>query len=331
MSAFSAEKMFDWHDRIDPVELSIVIPVFNGSQTIGNVVEDIRTALAAATSFEIILVNDGSRDASEQVCSELVERYPQQVFLIQLARNFGEHNAVMAGLKHASGDYIAVLDDDGQNRADDVLRMVSHARENDLDVVFGRYSNRKHPRLRILGSWFNDRVACLLLKKPRDLYLSSFKVMSRLVVDEVCRYSGPFPYLDGMILRATQYCGQIDVQHEARQAGRSGYTLAKLVGLWMNMSVGFSVLPLRFAAVLGAVGSLAGLVTFLFSILFGLGSTAMLCGVVVLAAGVQLVALGMIGEYLGRVLLHQSGMPQYVLRYVRRANSGAQAFRARIG
>lgn len=309
--------------------LSLVIPVYNGSQTIGRVVGEIHAALAEA-QYEIILVNDGSTDDSELVCAELVNRYPNQVFFLQLARNFGEHNAVMAGLKYANGDYVAVLDDDGQNGPEDLLRMLNHARKAGLDVVYGRYVDRQHSLFRVLGSWFNDRMATLVLKKPRDLYLSSFKVMSRLVVDEVCRYSGPMPYIDGLILRTTQNVGQVDVQHHRRMAGRSGYTLSKLVGLWMNMFIGFSLLPVRvvsFMGVLLGVLGMAGLVglglnKFWIDPSAAAGGAALVSGLM-LVMGIQLFALGIVGEYIARVFLHQGGMPQSVLRYARHAPAGA--------
>src|SRR5262249_26364071 len=170
---------------------------------------------------------------------------------VQLSRNFGEHNAVLAGLKHAAGQYVAVMDDDGQHRAIDVLRMFQFAKQRKLNVVYGRHRSRQHPRWRILGRWFNDRIATFLLRKPRDLYLSSFKVMSRFVVEEVRRRAGPFLYLDGLILRVTRNIGQIDVGHRPRQGGRSGYTLGKLVGLWLSMCFSSSVALMRLTMATG--------------------------------------------------------------------------------
>ena len=182
--------------------LSLVIPVYNGGATIRWLVDQIH-AVFADIDFEVVLVNDGSVDFSEGACTLLVEKYPKTVAYVHLARNFGEHNAVLAGLRHASGRYVAVLDDDGQNPPHEALRMFEHAWQHDLNVVYGRYLERKHAWLRRLGSWFNDKVANFVLNKPRGIYLSSFKVMSRLVVNEVVKYDGPFPYLDGLCLRTT--------------------------------------------------------------------------------------------------------------------------------
>jgi undecaprenyl-phosphate 4-deoxy-4-formamido-L-arabinose transferase len=313
------------------VELSLVIPVFNGSETIGEVVDEIH-AVCASMRFEVLLVNDGSSDDSEEVCAQIVERHPDTVSLVQLARNFGEHNAVLAGLRYARGQYVAVLDDDGQNRPQDVLTMLVHARQHKLDVVYGRYRERQHPWPRILGSWFHNQIANFVLGKPRDLYLSSFKVMSRFVVDEVVKFAGPFPYLDGLILRTTNRLGQIEVDHEPRRAGRSGYTLLKLVGLWLNMFVGFSIIPLRLALVTGTAAAglsllmLGGIVVDKLWInpQVTVGVPSILASVVFFA-GTQLVILGMLGEYLGRVFLHQNGMPQSVVRYLTRKSTSACA------
>ena len=251
---------------------------------------------------------------------------------MQLARNFGEHNAVLAGLRHARGEYVAVLDDDGQNRPRDVLKMLAHARQHKLDVVYGRYRERQHPWPRILGSWFHNRIANFVLGKPRDLYLSSFKVMSRFVVDEVVKFAGPFPYLDGLILRTTSRLGQIEVDHESRRGGRSGYTLPKLVGLWLNMFVGFSIIPLRLVLgdwhgrrrVESAVarrccrGQVVDQSTGYRGHSIRVGDRGVLRRHAVGDSGHA-------GRILGRVFLHQSGMPQSVVRYSLRKTASASA------
>ncbi|HUQ71867.1 MAG TPA: glycosyltransferase family 2 protein, partial [Planctomycetaceae bacterium] len=273
--------------------------------------------------YEIVLVNDGSSDDTEQVCRELAAAYPNVVRFVHLARNFGEHNAVLAGLRYTTGQAVAVLDDDGQNPPEEVWPLWEHLQTSGHDVVYGRYREKRHHWFRNLGSRLNDRMATWLLKKPKDLYLSSFKVLNRFLVDEIIRYRGPFPYIDGLIFRTTRNIGQIDVEHRRRLSGQSGYTLRRLVRLWLNMFLGFSIAPLRLSVVVG-------LVTSLFStlLLFGIVldklwvnpdvpvgiPTVLTC--VALFAGVQLIVLGMVGEYVGRIFLEQNGMPQYVVRYV---------------
>src|SRR5260370_4469139 len=304
------------------LELSFVIPVYNGSQTIGRLVERIHTVFASM-KFEIILVNDGSEDDSELVCAKLVEKLPQIVKFVQLSRNFGEHNATLAGLSHARGRYTAVLDDDGQNPPEEVVPMLEELKCRDYDVLYGHYIEKKHSWFRNAGSRFNDRIATLMLDKPKDLYLSSFKVMTRFVVDQIIKYRGPFPYIDGLIYRTTRKIGQIPVEHRASASGPSRYTLRKLVRLWLNMFLNFSIAPLRLAVYVG-------LCTSCFSVLalvliwvdkvwlspnLTLGIPTVL-GSIVFFSGIQLVILGLVGEYLGRLYLDHTGTPQYIVRYV---------------
>ncbi len=301
----------------------MVIPVYNGSETIVAVVEDVRVALSSLR-HEIVLVNDGSSDASEQVCNRLAANYPDTVTFVQLSRNFGEHAAVLAGMRRTRGRYVATLDDDGQNPPDQIPLLLDYARTHDLDVVYGRYREKQHSPVRNLGSWFTNAVATVVLKKPPDLYLSSFKLMSRFLADAVASYSGPYPYLDGLILQATQRVGQVAVEHRDRQGGRSGYNFRRLVRLWSNMFLGFSIAPLRLATLGGMAVSLFSLVLlvaivvdkvfFAPNVTVGI-PTVLVC--VTFFAGVQLWVLGMVGEYVGRTFLQLHGKPQALVRYER--------------
>ena len=305
------------------VELSFVIPVFNGAKTVGRVVDRIHE-LYSDLDCEIVLVNDGSADRSEQVCEELLRRYPETVVFVHLARNFGEHNAVLAGLNHAKGEYVAVLDDDGQNPPEEVRRLYDAIHETGHDVVYGRYLVKRHGWFRNLGSWFNDRVANVMLKKPRGLYLSSFKIMNRFVVDEITGYKGAFPYIDGLILRTTHSLTQIDVEHRERADSVSNYTLSKMIRLWLNMFLNFSITPLRLAAMLGTLASTVSLLLMVAVVVdklyinpdVAVGLPTVLI-TVIFFAGIQLLILGTIGEYLGRLFLDHSKNPQFVVRYVK--------------
>ena len=306
------------------VEISFVIPVYNGSATIGRVVQAIHDTFADLV-IEVILVNDGSEDDSEATCSALVDRHPGTVTFVHLARNFGEHSAVLAGLNSTHGAFVAVLDDDGQNPPQEVRRLYAEIKSGGHDVVYGHYRTKQHGWFRNLGSWFNGRMANIMLKKPPELYLSSFKLMNRFIVDEIIRYRGAFPYIDGLILRATDNIGQIEVEHRERASGvRSTYTLRKLFKLWLNMFLNFSILPLRLAALLGVCTSLISLLLMgaivldklYFNQELAVGIPTVLL-TVVFFAGIQLVILGAVGEYLGRLFLDHSGSPQFVVRYVR--------------
>jgi undecaprenyl-phosphate 4-deoxy-4-formamido-L-arabinose transferase len=226
----------------------------------------------------------------------------------------------MAGLNNVSGSYAVIMDDDFQNPIAEVLRLIEFADQNDFDVIYTYYDKKEHSLFRNLGSMFNDRVANVMLRKPRDLYLSSFKIIKVTLVKEVIRYDLPFPYIDGLILRSTENIGKFKVKHEARKAGKSGYTLRKLFSLWLNMFINFSILPLRFATILGftfaIVGFLLGIITIIERILnpdLPQGFTLLFVFMAVIS-GVQLVAIGILGEYIGRFFLSHSKTPQFLIQ-----------------
>jgi glycosyltransferase involved in cell wall biosynthesis len=289
--------------------LSIVIPVYNGADSVGELVAALE-ALQIAGGHEIVLVNDGSPDNSLAVCRALVERARVPITLVDLSRNYGEHNAVMAGLRHARGTHVITMDDDLQNPPEEVERLLAYAQESGHEVVYTYYEEKQHSLWRNLGSRFTNWVAGFVLDKPKGFYLSSFRCMSAFVVREITRYDGPFP--------------RLLVTHLPRAVGRSNYTLRRLMRLWLSMFVNFSVMPLRvstlagfFLSVVGAIGSVAaGIEALLSSTPPGWAS---LMAAVLLLSGVQLVILGIIGEYLGRLYLTANRKPQSVVKSVTRA------------
>jgi glycosyltransferase involved in cell wall biosynthesis len=313
------------------VAVSFVIPLYHSAETIGAVVHDLE-ALSIPGGHEIILVNDGSTDRTGEVCRDLVRLATPGVpiVLIEHARNFGEHNAVLTGWRYASGMHIVNLDDDGQNPPEEAARLWQHARATGLDVVFGHYAEKRHSAWRNLGSWFTNRMTDWALDKPRGFYLSSFRCVSTFAARQVVDYAGPYPYLDGLLLQVTQRIGSIEVRHDPRRAGRSSYTLRRLVRLWLSAWVNFSLLPLRLATLaglaLGATGFVGlGVVAWLWwhdrgpDYGFGWLMTALL-----IFSGTQLVVLGLIGEYLGRMYLTVNQRPQAVVREIVR-NDRARA------
>ncbi|MDJ0655482.1 MAG: glycosyltransferase [Xanthomonadales bacterium] len=307
--------------------VSVIVPVYNSQDTIADLVSSVVQALDEKyQKLQIVLVNDGSADDSHRVILELLDGpHGSYIKYAQLARNFGEHNAVMCGLRYADGDCAVIIDDDFQNPPEEISKLVDKLDEGH-DVVFSYYDKKKHSLFRNLGSRFNDRVATLLLKKPPGLYLSSFKALNRFLIDAVVGYGGPYPYVDGLILRSTRSIGTALCDHQEREKGKSNYTLAKLVSLWLNMSTSFSFTPLRLAAYLGLLTSFVGLILAVFFIVaWSVGGIiaetipqgwASIIVSVTLFAGIQLLVLGMIGEYLGRLYMTQNQQPQAIVRSV---------------
>ncbi len=304
--------------------LSFVIPLYNSAETIGAVVRGLE-ALAVAGGMEIVLVNDGSRDATAGVCRELVRTARVPVIYVEHARNYGEHNAVLTGWRLARGAHIVNLDDDGQNPPAEAARLWAHAKATGLDVVFGHYATKQHAAWRNLGSWFANRMTDWALEKPPGFYLSSFRCVTAFVAREVAQHSGPYPYIDGLILQVTQRIGSLEVRHEQRRVGESGYTLRRLMRLWLSAWVNFSVLPLRVATVLGLSMAGTGVIGVGWVIwlrvmnegpTFGWGS---IMAALLVFSGTQLALLGLIGEYIGRMFLTVNQRPQAVVREIFRS------------
>ncbi len=305
--------------------LSFVIPLYRSAETIAAVARDIE-ALDVPGGHEIILVHDGSDDATSQVCRGLVSaagRVP--ITLIEHARNYGEHNAVLTGWRHARGAHIVNLDDDGQNPPAEALRLWQEATRTGLDVVFGWYAEKQHSAFRNWGSRFTNRMTDWALDKPHGFYLSSFRCVTAFVAQQVVSYAGPYPYIDGLLLQVTQRIGSIEVRHEPRRAGQSTYTLRRLIRLWLSAWINFSVLPLRIATFLGLFLALAGvvalgiLVWMWFRQIGPERGFGWIMAALLVFSGTQLVLLGLIGEYIGRMFLTVNQRPQAVVREVLRS------------
>jgi undecaprenyl-phosphate 4-deoxy-4-formamido-L-arabinose transferase len=302
--------------------LSVVVPVYNGASSVPVLVEAL-SRLEVPGGLEIVLINDCSPDNSLQVCRELCRRNDVALTVVNLARNFGEHNAVMAGLHHARGAHIITMDDDLQNPPEEVLNLWRHTRDNDYDVVYTYYSVKKHSYIRNLGSRLTNWCADHLLDKPKGLYLSSFRCMNFFTAKAVLDHTGPFPYIDGLIMQITQNIGRIEVVHSARDHGESNYNVSRLMRLFLSMFLNFSVIPLRVATFFGTCMATLGVLGFLIVLIeaFSVGTPAgwaSLMAATLLLAGVQLMMLGLLGEYLGRVFLTINLKPQFVVRDVER-------------
>jgi len=236
----------------------------------------------------------------------------------------------MAGLHQARGRHVITMDDDLQNPPSEVLKLLGHAQATGADVVYTWYQSKEHAAWRNWGSHFTNRVADLLLDKPKGLYLSSFRCMSRFLVRQILSYDGPFAYIDGLILQVTQRIERVEVLHLPRAMGRSNYTIRKLVRLWMNMFVNFSVMPLRISTLTGMGLSVLGAIAAVFVTIEAVVMQATprgwgsIMAAVLLLSGVQLMILGIVGEYLGRMFLTANRKPQFIVREAWRSGDAAK-------
>ena len=307
--------------RLVAPALSFVIPLYNSAETIAPLVHVIEN-LTIEGGHEIILVNDGSADGTAAVCRGLVRSARVPITFIEHARNFGEHNAVLTGWRHATGTHIVNLDDDGQNPPSEAVRLWQHAVDSGLDIVFGHYEVKQHSAWRNLGSRLTNKMTDWALDKPHGFYLSSFRCVSAFVAREVVSYAGPYPYVDGLLLQVTQRIGSLTVRHDARTAGASGYTLRRLIRLWLSAWLNFSILPLRIATLVGLFTAFGGMLLFIVVVVLWLQQRGPEYGwgwvmsSVLIFSGTQLVMLGLIGEYIGRMFLTVNQRPQAVVREV---------------
>lgn len=298
------------------MKLSIIIPVYNSEKTVKELVHQI-CEVECDITFEIVLVNDGSNDTSEFICEELAI-HNSHVYFISLRKNFGEHNAVMCGLNYSTGQYCLIMDDDLQNPPSEIPKLLEEI-EKGFDVVYSSYKRKRHHIIRNIGSFIHNKIANLLLTKPSDLYLSSFKIIERNTVNEILKYQGPFPYIDGLILRTTNNISSVLVKHNKGTSIRSRYTPFKLFSLFLNMFLNFSLKPLRIFTFCGFIIFLLGLVFSGYFIVQKLSSQELpgwtsTVTFILLLSGFQIIFLGVIGEYLGKLYLDQNKTPQWVIK-----------------
>ena len=300
--------------------ISFVIPCYRSAETIGKVVAELDAAMGKlpAYTYEIILVNDCSPDDTFEVIRGLCAQR-EDICGVNLARNFGQHAALMAGFGYTHGEVVVCLDDDGQTPADEVGKLLAGIEEG-YDVVYAKYAHKQHSGFRNFGSKVNELMTRVMLGKPRELYLSSYFAASRFVIDEILRYKNPYPYVIGLVLRTTKNITNVEVAHREREVGVSGYTMGKLLGLWFNGVTAFSIKPLRIATAMGCLTACGGFLYGIYTVVkkfvnpnVPIGFSAMMAALVFIG-GMIMLMLGLIGEYIGRIYISLNNSPQYVIR-----------------
>ena len=300
--------------------VSFVIPCYRSEQTITGVVEEIRETMGQLTgyTFEIILVNDCSPDNTFGTIRQLCGKY-DNIIGVNLAKNFGQHSAIMAGLHYATGDVCVFLDDDGQTPANEVGKLLETIGQG-ADVAMASYDHKMHSHFRNWGSRVNECMMHVMLHKPKELFVSSYFAVKRFVADSMLQYSNSYPYLPGLLLRATKNIVNVPVHHREREVGTSGYTLKKLLGLWFNGFTAFSVVPLRIATAAGVISAFVGFLYGIYTIIRKLVDPNILLGfssimaAILFIGGMLMIMLGLVGEYIGRIYISLNNSPQYVVR-----------------
>lgn len=305
------------------MKISFVIPCYNSEKNIKKVIEEIENAMLprAEIGYEIILVNDCSKDHTAELIKELAKTN-HHILAIDLAKNVGQPNALLAGLNYVTGDYIMTSDDDGQTPVGRVFDFLEEMNKG-YDVVCARYTERNQPSLfRRMGSLLNRKMSDWLIEKPKGTYMAAFFMAKRFVVDEMVKYRQPYPYISGIILRTTQNVGNIDIEQRERASGASGYSIKKLLKLWLNGFTAFSIKPLRIAVGVGITFASLGFLTALITIIRKLVIVniqvgwSSLMAVNLIMGGVILIFMGLIGEYIGRIYMCINETPQYVIKEI---------------
>lgn len=300
-------------------KVSIVIPCYNSDQTIKGVVEEIISVIDNRYDYEIILVNDGSTEKLWRVIKDLVDAHAPIIKGIRFSKNFGQHAALMAGYRASTGDIIIQMDDDGQSDPVGIGLLLEKIHEG-YDVVFARYPEAKESLFRRIGSDVNRMMCISLLGMPRDIRPTSYSAMRRYVADEMVRYNRPYPYVAGLMYRATSNVCDVEVNHRDREIGKSNYSFRKLIKLWMNGFTAFSVKPLEISIYAGFLAAAIGFLVAIYvvirrfldiSILDGWSS---LISIILIMGGLNMALLGLVGEYIGRIYICLNEAPQYVIR-----------------
>lgn len=313
-------------ERVPKIEISIVVPVYNSATTLGQLLERLTKVLSPIVlRYEIILVDDGSRDESWSVMQALRDIYGKHLITVQLMRNYGQHNALMCGLGVACGEYVVTMDDDLQNPPEEIPRLLAHIKQHNLDLVYGCPSNREHAAWRNLGSNIVWHFYRTVFRNP--VTPTPFRIMRHQLAHSVKFYDLNFTYLDGLLAWCTSRIAGVEVEHHPRAQGSSGYSLGKLLSLALNLYTNFSLIPLQIVSGLGFVTAASGFLVGVYYLFQYLASSIVVPGfastiiAILILGGAQLLALGVIGEYLGRLHLNVNRKPQYVIRRLDRSHS----------
>lgn len=300
-------------------KISFVIPVYNSEKSIKIVIDKLEELMTGLTEYdyEVVLCNDGSKDNSLEVCKDICKRN-FKVKLLNLSRNFGQHSAVLAAFNYVTGDYVVNMDDDLQTNPLEVKKMIEKLKEKDYDIVYAKYKNKKHSKWRNFGTIINKYMAEKMMGKPKGISIGSFYLAKRYVIDEVIKYKGPYPYVSGLLLRVSKNICNIEVEHKERTFGTSNYNFKKLILLWINGCTNFSVSPIRICNYFGlTIGSISFISLIISSIAYFMKYNTInliLASIIIFSISINMILLGIVGEYVGRIFMSINNAPQYIVK-----------------
>lgn len=298
------------------MEISVVIPVYNSHECVAEISRQIADALKDF-EYEQIMVNDCSRDSSWEEIKK-VSQENHNVIGINLRKNAGQDSAILAGLNYATGRWVVVMDDDLQHSPYDILKLYNEAKKG-FDVVYADFKEKKQKLWKNIGSWFNGKISEITIHKPKEIYLSPFKIISSAVVKEMIKFNNLFPYIDGLIFQITKNITQTKIEHHKRSLGKSNYNLLKSIRVFFRMLFGFSTAPLFLASFFGFLCAFLGFGLAVFYVIQYVMGKADVTGwttiviLILLIGGVILVSLGIIGEYIGRMYLTINNSPKFIV------------------
>jgi polyisoprenyl-phosphate glycosyltransferase len=295
-------------------EISVVIPVYNSEDNLLELSRQLNESLREI-EHEIIFVNDGSKDNSWGILKMMALEH-DNIIAINMRKNFGQDNALMAGIAQASGNYIVIMDDDLQHSPFDIIKLYGHCREG-YDVCYAQFPEKNQRIWKNCGSWLNGVLAYWLFKKPKGIYMSPFKIVKSEVAKSLLQYAGPFPYVDGLILDFTNNLASVEVEHHKRYKGKSSYNFGRSFSVFLKTLTSFSVIPLRLATITGFIFSFLGFVVAVYYLVQYLTTNTKVEGWIslilslLIIGGILMMMIGLIGEYIGRMFLTLNKKPQY--------------------
>jgi glycosyltransferase involved in cell wall biosynthesis len=301
-------------------EYSVVVPVYNSQETLELLFSRTKAVFdSLGKSFEMVFVDDCSKDQSWSKLSKLKEQFPTEITAIRLSRNFGQHNAVFCGFEHSNAELIITIDDDLQIPPEEIPKLIDSFSKTDADLVYGYFGKKQHSIFRNFGSYFIKKSSRVLLQSPGEG--SSFRLLTKGLAQNILKHNQDFMYIDELLLWYTGNIAFVQVDHQKRTAKHSGYSTWKLMKLSFNIVIYYTAVPLR---IMTYGGFILSVLSFFLAIRFiinklihdvPLGYTSLIVAIL-FSTSIIMLCLGMIGEYLTRIYKVQNKKPPYSIKKI---------------